>query len=80
MADKYLIWSNVHNLWWGPDSRGYTLNIDLAGKYSREEALKICALSRDGIGSNPAPDELPVPLADISETWSIYEKKRNLTP
>jgi len=30
-------------LWWGAKSRGYTCNLDLAGKYSRQEAEEICA-------------------------------------
>ena len=34
-----------HLTWWRPDSRGYTICIDKAGRYSEAEALRIC---RDG--------------------------------
>ncbi len=31
-----------HVTWWKPDSRGYTICIDKAGRYSEEEARDIC--------------------------------------
>lgn len=31
-----------HVTWWRPDSRGYTICIDKAGRYSEAEALSIC--------------------------------------
>jgi len=38
----YLIWSNEHAMWWGPDERGYTGVIEAAGRYTREAAERIC--------------------------------------
>jgi len=37
----YLIWSNEHAMWWGPDERGYTGVIEAAGRYTREAAERI---------------------------------------
>lgn len=62
----YLVWSNQHKAWWRPDSRGYTMNVSLAGRYSREEAMKISAHGRDG-WTNPKelPEELAIAERDI---------------
>lgn len=32
-----------HVTWWNPDSKGYTICIDKAGRYSGEQAAKICS-------------------------------------
>lgn len=31
-----------HVCWWKPDSRGYTICVDKAGRYSEDEARSIC--------------------------------------
>lgn len=64
---KYLIWSNEHRAWWRPKSRGYTINMDRAGRYDREEAISICALSRDGWGAGATPSEIPVLDTDAAD-------------
>lgn len=33
---------NEHVCWWKPDSKGYTICVDKAGRYSEEEARSIC--------------------------------------
>lgn len=33
---------NEHICWWKPDSKGYTICIDKAGRYSEDEARSIC--------------------------------------
>lgn len=38
---KYLIWSNKHRNWWRARRSGYTDYIEEAGRYSKQEALKI---------------------------------------
>jgi hypothetical protein len=42
MNAKWLIWSDEHGAWWRPLKRGYTRNLDEAGRYSFEEATEIC--------------------------------------
>lgn len=59
----YLIWGNEHGLWWRANRAGYCHNWADAGRYNREEAISICAGSRDGWGgsrAHPAPSEIPV--------------------
>lgn len=49
-GDEYLIAHightqkhHEHVFWWKPNSKGYTICIDKAGRYSEEEARSICA-------------------------------------
>lgn len=39
---KWLIWSNEHESWWAPESRGYTTSFEKAGRYNFDQAIKIC--------------------------------------
>lgn len=34
--------SYEHIVWWNPESRGYTICTDKAGRYTAEQALRIC--------------------------------------
>lgn len=38
----WLIWSNEHGMWWGPNHRGYYLRVSEAGRYTLDEARNIC--------------------------------------
>jgi hypothetical protein len=68
----YLIWSNEHTCWWRANSQGYSYDIKDVGRYSREEAMKICKGANYGFmqdnGENP--NEVPVLEADAIETMS----------
>lgn len=39
---RYVIWSNNHQAWWRPASRGYTRWLEEAGCYDEAEAIAIC--------------------------------------
>lgn len=66
----FLIWSNEHNAWWRPNSRGYTDFAKAAGVYSFEEARGISWQGRDGWHKDgEAPDELVVPIEAIPEAY-----------
>jgi hypothetical protein len=64
--EKYLVWSIEHQAWWGPGRNGYVTDIDVAGIYSRGEAIDIC---RDALPGRPKPlfNEVPVPVAAMRE-------------
>lgn len=40
---NYLIWSNQKGMWWRPGKRGYTGNLEEAGRYSEPSAKAIVA-------------------------------------
>jgi hypothetical protein len=68
-GEPYLVWSNEHAAWWGPDHRGYNTHISHAGNYTREEAIKICIGARGGREFNRNPSEVPVLLKDAEAFW-----------
>lgn len=77
----YVVWSNEHSSWWGPDHRGYVWHLTNAGRYTREEALKICRNARGGREFNRNPSELPILLADAEVYWpdADIEKQEKAT-
>ena len=72
MADAqpvYVVWSNEHRCWWGPDHCGYRANLADAGRYTRDEALSICRNARGGREFRDNPSEVPLLLADAMYFW-----------
>ncbi|MCP4410767.1 MAG: hypothetical protein GY807_24105 [Gammaproteobacteria bacterium] len=67
----YVIWSNEHNAWWGPNNRGYANRLGNAGHYTRDEALKICSNARGGWPWEGTPPEMPVLLKDAIQCYPI---------
>lgn len=43
VRDAYVIWSNKHTMWWGPNRCGYTMSLREAGVYSKADAEQIVA-------------------------------------
>lgn len=68
----YLVWSNEHAAWWGPDKCGYTRRIERAGRYERSEALLIAG-TRDGGWrvSKGNPDEIAIPEQDAIDQYAV---------
>ncbi|MGQ3671832.1 hypothetical protein ACT6QG_05490 [Xanthobacter sp. TB0136] len=69
MGEIYVVWSNEHSAWWGPDRRGYNTHLTHAGRYTRDEALWICTRARGGREFHSNPTEVPVPLRDAEQFW-----------
>ena len=67
--EKYLVWSNEHKCWWGPNHAGYVSRLADAGRYTREDAIKICVKARGGRQFNSNPSEVPLLLADAEVFW-----------
>lgn len=58
--ESYLIWSNEHARWWGPDDVGYVVRLAEAGRYPKERAIAICRKARGGWVPTRPPNEIPV--------------------
>lgn len=56
--DDWLIWSNEHHAWWGPGRAGYTTLTHMAGRYSKEEADRICEQANCWIPRAHPPNEV----------------------
>lgn len=67
--EVYLVWSNEHRAWWGPNHCGYNTHLSHAGRYTRDEALAICVGARGGREFNRNPSETPVLLKDAEIFW-----------
>ena len=55
---RYLIWSNEHAAWWAPDRRGYTTIIGNAGRYTANEAMRICLDANRHLNPDDTPYEV----------------------
>ena len=63
--DAYLVWSNEHRGWWGPGRVGYHRGLTHAGRYTRAEAVDICANALMTAPHIGMISEIPVRLADL---------------
>jgi hypothetical protein len=53
----WLVWSHEHNAWWRPNSAGYTMHIATAGRYTKQEADRICeSRSPRKFADDPPPE------------------------
>jgi hypothetical protein len=65
--EQYLVWSHEHGLWWRANRAGYSGTVEGAGRYSRADAIEICAAARNGWPKDGPPSEIPVRLEDVME-------------
>jgi hypothetical protein len=72
VSEDYLVWSSINNAWWRANRSGYSRTLDEAGRYTRKEAIAICALSRDGWNGLMPPTEVPVLEADAIECVKLF--------
>lgn len=61
---QWLIWSNQIGAWWKQNKTSYTRALSDAGRFTRDEALRVCGLGFDGWDGTQAPTRLPVRLED----------------
>lgn len=66
----YVIWSNEHRNWWGPNRCGYVRFLREAGRYSRGQAIEIVRQAQYGRQNmtNQIPPEIMVRLEDAEAT------------
>jgi hypothetical protein len=69
-ADLWLVWSNEHGAWWGPNESGYYTDIRSAGRYTKEKAME-CADSRSHTKGKLPPEVI------ISERDAMEGKNPN---
>ena len=74
----YLIWSNEHSAWWMPNSRGYTASRATAGRYSLEEATRICLGANTHQSDRRVPDECIVPCEDEQQERWVNRKSGDI--
>lgn len=59
---KERVHGHAHALWWGPNRSGYTINLDEAGRYTKDEAESIARV-RD--------EDYPVPESAIGSLLKV---------
>jgi hypothetical protein len=75
MSDKYLIWSNKHERWWGPNRSGYVNRVADAGRYNHIEVIDICTDSMAGTMQSISKfPNLPVKLLDVMLMLRFYRR------
>lgn len=71
--EQYLIWSNEHKAWWGPNGNGYVRRVENAGSYSRIDAMNICFNAMPGRSGSRPLQEIPILYSDIDEMLNRFE-------
>lgn len=73
----YLLWSNKHAAWWAPGDLGYTIHIELAGRYTEADAVeRVVRSANSGIPAHvtcmvAAPDNWAPPQHAVAETVAL---------
>lgn len=61
-VERWLIWSNEHQGWWGPAENGYVKLFSDAGRYSFERASEIVENANKYQHTGEIPNETLVPV------------------
>lgn len=64
-SKEWLVWSNEHNAFWRPDCSGYTRHYSSAGRYTIENAIRICANARSPIKDGERPNETMIHISSL---------------
>lgn len=70
----WLVWSNYHSAWWGPNERGYFTDIGSAGRYTYEAAVACCN-KRDKVGEGENAHEMVQPSPELDAAIRILCSK-----
>jgi hypothetical protein len=65
-----VVWSNEHRAWWGPAFHGYTRGLDDAGRYTLNDAIKICGDALMTGAHIGMISEIPVRLGDLRKMFA----------
>jgi excisionase family DNA binding protein len=65
---EWLIWSNEHDAWWGPDERGYYRDVHRAGCYAEAHARRIARVR--GWRDDRTPPEVAIPCLSLGDMAS----------
>lgn len=68
----WLIWSNEHGAWWGPNSNGYTRLFSKAGRYTEKQAKDIT--KNANIFFDKEPNEVALCVSNEYTTEPSFEK------
>ena len=68
----WLIWSNEHGAWWGPDRCGYPFHWEQAGLYTLTEARSICK-SRAWL-EGEMPPEVMIHIDEVRYALRVPQK------
>lgn len=65
-------------VWWRPDSKGYTSDLQQAGKYTYDEALSICRSSRGDVLAYKCATVMSLPEGLTLQLHSSYAPKPDI--
>lgn len=71
----WLIWSRYHNAWWKADERGYTTDMLCAGRYLKEDAVRIARVRKMEDGS-PGEVVVAAPEPEMFGLSNLMERMR----
>jgi hypothetical protein len=71
----WLIWSRYHNAWWKAEERGYTTDMLCAGRYQKDDAVRIAGVRKMDDGS-PGEVVVAAPEPEMFGLPNLMERMR----